>query len=212
MKIFISHSSHDKWVARQISERLVALGHETFLDEKDLRTGESIDSKIQKHLKTSDDVLLLISPQSLKSQWVFIELGAAQALGKNIIPIFFHVAANQIPHAISLRLGRDINEIERYFEELQSRAASVSHGRKPRLTKRPKLTPRTTLKVGDKVTVVNFSLLTEADRYQEPFWVSEMNKYSGRTGRISGFDELGWPELDIDVEKHAWHPTWLIES
>ena len=37
MKIFVSHSSHDKWVARQISNLLEAEGHETFLDAKDIR-------------------------------------------------------------------------------------------------------------------------------------------------------------------------------
>ena len=41
MKIFISHSSYDKWVARQISHRLIEKGHTTFLDEKDIKTGDS---------------------------------------------------------------------------------------------------------------------------------------------------------------------------
>ena len=212
MKIFISHSSHDKWVARQISGQLIALSHTTFLDEKDIRTGESIDSKIHEHLKTSDDVLLLISPESLTSQWVFIELGAAQALGKNIIPIFFHVASNQIPHAISLKLGRDINELDRYFEELQSRSDSALLGKKPKLIKKPAIKRKTSLKVGEKVFVIDVSLLTDQDKTQEPFWVPLMNKYSGQFGRISGFDDRGWPELDIDIEKHGWHPNWLRKS
>jgi 3-methyladenine DNA glycosylase AlkC len=46
MKVFISHSSHDKWVARQMSRMLVQKGHVTFLDEKDIKTGDSIDSDI----------------------------------------------------------------------------------------------------------------------------------------------------------------------
>ena len=51
MKIFISHSSKDKWAARRISQDLNGLGAETFLDEKDIKTGESIDESIKKHLK-----------------------------------------------------------------------------------------------------------------------------------------------------------------
>ena len=54
MKMFISHSSYDKWIARQISNLLEADGHTTFLDEKDIKTGESIDESIQNHLKDSD--------------------------------------------------------------------------------------------------------------------------------------------------------------
>jgi hypothetical protein len=66
MKVFISHSSYDKWAARQISQQLEEKGHDTFLDEKDITTGDSIDASIQKHLKSSDDLLILISPVSLK--------------------------------------------------------------------------------------------------------------------------------------------------
>lgn len=51
MKIFISHSSRDKWAARRISEDLISCGATTFLDEKDIRTGQSIDESVKKHIK-----------------------------------------------------------------------------------------------------------------------------------------------------------------
>jgi hypothetical protein len=34
VKVFISHSSLDKWIARRIAADLADLGIETFLDEK----------------------------------------------------------------------------------------------------------------------------------------------------------------------------------
>src|SRR5687768_14778046 len=109
MKIFISHSSKDKWAARRISEDLMTFGSETFLDEKDIETGQSIDSSIRKHLKTCDDFLIIISPASIKSEWVLIELGGALALEKKVIPILLYVGANEMPNAINLKLARDIN-------------------------------------------------------------------------------------------------------
>jgi hypothetical protein len=118
MKVFISHSSKDKWAARRIAKDIDQLGAGTFLDEKDIKTGESIDNKIQENLIKCQDVLILISPASINSQWVLIELGGAIALKKNIIPILLYVGVNDIPFAINKLLGRDINEIDKYYEEL----------------------------------------------------------------------------------------------
>ena len=111
MKIFISHSTKDKWAARRITEDLISLGAEIFLDEKDIETGESIDSSIRKHLKDCNDFLIILSPASLKSEWVLIELGGALALEKKVIPILLYVGANEMPNAINLKLARDINQL-----------------------------------------------------------------------------------------------------
>jgi hypothetical protein len=97
VKIFISHSSYDKWVARQIARQLEDNGYVTFLDEKHIQTGEPIEAAVHANLADSDEVLILISTASLKSHWVFIEIGAARALQKHIIPILFHIQPNEIP-------------------------------------------------------------------------------------------------------------------
>ena len=101
MKIFISHSSRDKWAARRISAEIEQLGADTFLDEKDIETGESIDESISVHLKDSDELLVLLSPASVKSDWVLVEVGGAKALGKRLVPILFYLGANEIPSPIS---------------------------------------------------------------------------------------------------------------
>jgi len=43
MKIY-NHSLKDKWAARRISDGLCALGADTFLDEKYIRTGHSLNN------------------------------------------------------------------------------------------------------------------------------------------------------------------------
>jgi sulfopyruvate decarboxylase TPP-binding subunit len=63
MKVFISHSSTDKWIARQISMHLAAIGIDSFLDEKEIETGDSIDEAIQTHLADCDELLMLLSPR-----------------------------------------------------------------------------------------------------------------------------------------------------
>lgn len=206
MKVFISHSSYDKWVARQISFQLNQKGHTTFLDEKDIKTGDSIDSSIQKHLKNSDQLLILLSPASLKSHWVFIELGGAQALGKTVVPILFHVGVNEIPQPMSSMLCRDINEFEKYINEIGNiRQPKRDFDKSPSLRKSSPM-----IKIGDWVTVIDGSLLTTEDKGKDPTWVDNMDKLSGRKARIiSSYGEFYI--LNIE-ESFKWRREWLIKS
>jgi hypothetical protein len=126
MKVFISHSSTDKWVARQIARQIEELGVESFLDEKDIETGDSIDKAIQSNLADCDELLMLLSPASLKSSWVLIEIGGAKALDKRLVPILLHVGPNELPDVLSDGLARDINEIERYYDEVGERAKALA--------------------------------------------------------------------------------------
>jgi hypothetical protein len=73
MKVFLSHSSRDKWAARRIAEEIERLGVDTFLDEKDIETGMSIDTAIHASLRECEDVLVLLSPVSIKSSGVAVD-------------------------------------------------------------------------------------------------------------------------------------------
>lgn len=210
MKIFISHSSYDKWVANEISNHLLKKGHTTFLDEKDIKTGDSIDIEIQKHLKESDHLLILISPASLKSHWVFIEIGGAKALEKRIVPILLYVERNEIPNAISQLLARDINEIDKYYEEL----IALSSGQKveplPEIdASKQKIEGFT---VGEKIKIIDMSYLTDEDKERSPKWTKSMDKYSGVVTRIIGFTEQGNAMIAADNSEFRWAPRWLSKN
>jgi hypothetical protein len=121
VKVFVSHSSVDKWAARQICRELAERDIQSFLDEKDIETGDSIDEAVDRHLAECDEVLVLLSPASLTSSWVLIEMGGARALNKRLVPILLHVGANELPMVISRGLARDINDIDKYFDEVVAR-------------------------------------------------------------------------------------------
>jgi hypothetical protein len=131
VKVFISHSTTDQWIARRISQDLAAIGVATFLDEKDIETGDSIDEEIQKHLAECDELLMLLSPAAIKSHWVLVEIGGARALKKRLVPIMLHIGPNDLPAPISKGLARDLNDIEKYYAEVKARiadAARTAHG------------------------------------------------------------------------------------
>ena len=213
MKVFISHSSQDRWIARRVSEDLEARGIETFLDEKHMETGESIDGSIAQHLRQCDEVVMLLSPPAVNSQWVLIEIGGARALEKRLIPILLHIGVNEMPQLLSKSLARDINDIDRYYDEATKRAKGMVEPTKPEPVTHPRRreSPPEDLKIGDKVRIVEVDLLTEEDKASPPSWLSEMDRYSGKDATILKFLNSETVTLDIDGEKAGWATRWLIK-
>lgn len=215
MKIFISHSSKDKWAARRISDDLISLGAETFLDEKDIVTGQSIDQSIKNNLKECSDFLILLSPASLKSEWVLLELGGAIALDKNIIPILLYVGANEIPQVINLKLARDINDVNTYCKEVSAKLNSkkpISIKKAPTLNKTKRSVQK--FRKGDNVQIISFK---PNDVYKGELlidWEDDMNLFKGQLTKIRRADNDGTYTLEIDKHyEHGgfiWAEEWLL--
>lgn len=217
MKVFISHASKDKWAARRIAADIQTLGLEVFLDEKDIRTGESIDTAIRAHLTDSDHFLLLLSPASVKSEWVLLELGGALALGKTVVPVLLYVGANELPQAVNLRLARDINDVERYYDELRALvgipARSAPKPRAPsvrRHTKRPrKATISWKPAVGATIKIVTKEPTEIYRENSSNSWEDPMDRYLGRTATITNMDADGDFNIDIDDGDWWWSREWV---
>jgi hypothetical protein len=61
-KVFISHSSIDTWVARQLARYIEDAGAVTFLDEADIEYGDDFEERILEALRTSQELLVLLTP------------------------------------------------------------------------------------------------------------------------------------------------------
>jgi TIR domain/WD domain, G-beta repeat len=71
--VFLSHSSKDKATVRLIAERLRAGGLRVWLDEWEIRPGDSIPAKIEEGLEQSAVLILCMSANSLGSDWATVE-------------------------------------------------------------------------------------------------------------------------------------------
>lgn len=131
MRVYIAHSSRDRWIANQLATDLQARGVEVALDEKDIEHGDSIDSTVRDAMAASDDVLLLITPTALNSSWLFLDAGGAMALGKKVIPVLVHVSITDLPDVLSRYQALDLNEIDKYYRRLS--ADDSKHGERKRL-------------------------------------------------------------------------------
>lgn len=108
--IFISHSSKDEELIKklEIIEALKQAGFENiFLDfdeKKGIKLGEKWEEKIKKEIKKSHIVILLLSPNWIKSKWCFAEFKIAQTLGKTILPVIIDNTNNKIYNWINENL------------------------------------------------------------------------------------------------------------
>jgi hypothetical protein len=215
MRVFISHSTQDRWVASRISDDLRRRGIETFLDAKDIETGDTVARSIQSSLADCDELLLLLSPAAIQSPWVLLEVGGAKALDKRVVPILHHVGPNDIPAPISTELARDINDIARYYDELERRrsgtqgstqTATVDDSPAPAGSLRPtraysvndvvKLPeqPQPTLHTSDGLLIS---------------WSNEMTAYAGKLATVNTVRNPEVVSLDIDGGKWWWAMAWL---
>jgi hypothetical protein len=214
MKVFVSHSSVDKWVARRIAEDLHGLGAEVFLDEKNIETGESIDASIQAHLKDSDELVMLLSPAALESPWVLIEIGGAKALGLRLVPILIHVGANQLPGPVGAYLARELNEIDVYYAEVKNRltgARATSPKRRATTASRRRATPRAqTPSVGDRVKIA-VPPSGPTTRLTDIGWMEEMAAYNDAVTTVTYVDRgERAARLAIDNEQWWWAFEWVV--
>jgi GTPase SAR1 family protein len=71
--VFLSHSSADKPVVRELAERLRAAGLRVWFDEWNIRPGDHIPTEIDEGLEHSSVLLFCMSAQAFGSDWVLLE-------------------------------------------------------------------------------------------------------------------------------------------
>jgi hypothetical protein len=74
---FISYSWDDRRFARRLYEDLQTVGVRCWLDEKDLKIGQSLKTQIDRGIQVHDKVLLVLSQASVGSKWVNAEINHA---------------------------------------------------------------------------------------------------------------------------------------
>ena len=67
--VFLSYSSHDKRVVHALAGRLRDRGLRVWLDEWEIKPGDSIPSRIESGLEGSGVLVLCMSEHALGSDW-----------------------------------------------------------------------------------------------------------------------------------------------
>jgi predicted nucleotide-binding protein len=67
VSVFISHSSKDKFIARKLAEELEKNGVTVWIDEAEIRIGDSLIKKISDAVKKTDYVAVILTTNSVQS-------------------------------------------------------------------------------------------------------------------------------------------------
>lgn len=78
-RIFISYNSRDSALAKQLSDKLRARGHELTIDVDSLVPGQDWRTTLMSSLREADGLIVLLTENSLHSPFVLSEIGAARA-------------------------------------------------------------------------------------------------------------------------------------
>jgi len=73
---FLCHSSSDHLFVTKLAPRLACNGYKVWYDEWQLKVGDSIIERIENALKFSSFLVVVLSPESVRSKWVKEELNA----------------------------------------------------------------------------------------------------------------------------------------
>ncbi len=119
--VFVSHASADKWVAKTMCEKIDSQGAESFRDDRDIDGGDDIPEKIRQAIKKCQDFVVLLSPLSLKRDWVRLEMGAAWGWKKRVIIVLMHVGDSPFPATFQPKKYYSINDFDVYLREISQR-------------------------------------------------------------------------------------------
>jgi hypothetical protein len=121
-KVFVSHATADKWLATTICEMLKTRGVSTFRDDRDIAGGDDIPDTLVKEIVGSQELVVILTPESLNRTWVTLEIGAAWGRKRRIIVILNHVNIDVIPAIIKSKKAFQLNDLDRYLNEVAIRA------------------------------------------------------------------------------------------
>ena len=136
-KIFLSYSRRDESAIKKIRERLTSSGVEVWLDQTDIEPGDRIPDKIGRGIRECDYFLIALSPISVESEWVQMELNIALAEEikrkvKFVIPMLMEKCI--IPSIIQDRAYVNLSNPELFEDKLSVLLGTV---RAERLSGRP---------------------------------------------------------------------------
>ena len=120
--VFLSHSSKDKDFVRKLAADLRRNGHYAWVDEAEIKLGDSLIEKIEEGIENTDYLGVILSSHSIASKWVTREVRIAltqEIYGKRlkVFPILLEKV--KIPAFLLDKKYADFTSEENYKNSLQ---------------------------------------------------------------------------------------------
>lgn len=118
--VFLSYSTADSKEAKMIHDKLESAKLKVFMAPKVLKPGDDFEQEIKNALIGSKELWLLVSPTSIKSEWVISEWGTAWNLNKKIVPIIHRCLPKSLPDRLRRLHCIDLHKCDELIAELRS--------------------------------------------------------------------------------------------
>ena len=122
--VFISYSSTDEQLARFVHNHLQTEKITSFMAAASIIPGDRWTKEVFNNLRLSKWVVFLASRTACNSAYVQQELGAAMIENKNLIPIVWDMAPNEVPGWVSRH--QVLNLSGRSFNDLQAEVTQIA--------------------------------------------------------------------------------------
>lgn len=97
-EVFISYAEADRPLAERLGESLPLIGYSTWYYHRDYIPGILHLETTKKQIEAASVFLVIISPASLESDFVFPELLHAVAVRKHLVPVLAKIRYNELEH------------------------------------------------------------------------------------------------------------------
>ena len=127
LKVFISHGSEDTWLARKIAADIDHLGGRFFVDQDDIAHGDDFEERILGAEEECSELLVLLTPWSIKRPWIWLEIGFFRHARKRIVGVLYGMTTQEIstdPDVASVIKKLDmvrLNDLDTYLAQLSKR-------------------------------------------------------------------------------------------
>ena len=127
-KLFISYSRKDIDFVRRLAGDLEKAKYDVWWDLSDLRGGDEWVTRIAAAIEASETVIVVLSPNSMQSQWVRKEYTQAIGLGKRLIPIMY----SPVPMPFALNTINYVNfTSDDYADNLKNLLSALGYSGEP---------------------------------------------------------------------------------
>lgn len=115
--IFLSHSHSDKLFVRKLASDLKKFGVKVWIDEAEIKLGDSLIEKIREGIDKMEYLAVILSPDSVKSEWVKKEVDVAmnqEIEGRKVKVLPLIIKNCRIPGFLKGKLYADFRDDEKY--------------------------------------------------------------------------------------------------
>jgi hypothetical protein len=213
--VFLSHSSKDKFFARKLAEQLTGHGAKVWIDGAELRIGDSLIEKIGKAIESADFIAVVLSHDSVRSNWVQKELHMAmtRVLAERNIKILPLLKDRcEVPAFLRDLVWADFTEPDNFDAALFRVLKSLGISTATAVTSSPKAVPQAPSKEEGTLEQFEDIAILEVDKsrtYRPDDTKALYNVYL----RLSAYPPQEWAEI-FDAERNfprhsMWREAWL---